>query len=71
MIKSKKKNGLLEIDLTGPHGNALYLIGVAKNLAKQLEKDSAAIIGEMMSGDYEHLVEVFDREFGHFVILYR
>ena len=71
MIKSKKKNGLLEIDLTGPHGNAFYLIFVAKNLAKQLEKDSAAIIGEMMSGDYEHLVEVFDREFGHFVILYR
>jgi len=71
MIKSKKKNGLLEIDLTGPHGNAFYLIGVAKNLAKQLEKDSVAIIEEMMSGDYEHLVEVFDREFGHFVILYR
>ncbi len=71
MIKSKIKNGLLEIDLTGPHGNAFYLLGVAKNLAKQLEKDSAAIIEEMLSGDYEHLVEVFDREFGHFVILYR
>lgn len=71
MIKSKKKNGLLEIDLTGPHGNAFYLLGVAGNLAKQLGKDSAAINEEMMSGDYEHLVEVFDREFGHFVILYR
>jgi hypothetical protein len=29
------------------------------------------IMEEMRSGDYEHLVETFDRHFGHFVILER
>ena len=29
------------------------------------------ITKEMMSGDYEHLLEVFDENFGMFVTLYR
>ena len=29
----------IEIDLTGPDGNAFVLLGKAKNLAKQLELD--------------------------------
>ena len=73
MIKDKsemKKRGL-EIDLTGPDGNAFVLIGYASNLAKQLKKDENAIKEDMQSGDYEHLVEVFDREFGDYVTLYR
>ena len=37
MIKSKpKSNGKIEIDLTGPQGNAYYILGVAKNLCKQV-----------------------------------
>lgn len=70
MIKSKKNTGI-EIDLTGPDGNAFMLIGKAGNLAKQLGLDSKAIQSEMMKGDYEHLVGVFDKHFGHFVTLYR
>jgi hypothetical protein len=70
MIKSKKSNGI-EIDLTGPDGNAFMLIGRAGNLAKQLGLDAKAIREEMMSGDYEHLVNTFDKHFGHFVTLYR
>ena len=73
MIKDKsemKKRGL-EIDLTGPDGNAFVLMGYASNLAKQLKKDENAIKEDMQSGDYEHLVEVFDREFGDYVTLYR
>ena len=32
MIKDKlKDNGKIEIDLTGPDGNAYYILGVAKN----------------------------------------
>jgi len=71
MITTKKKTRPIEIDLTGPQGNAFVLMGTATNLAKQLGLDGKAIVEEMMSGDYEHLVQVFDREFGHFVILYR
>ena len=71
MIKSKKQSLGIEIDLTGPDGNAFMLIGRASNLAKQLGLDSKAIQAEMMSGDYENLIKVFDKHFGHFVTLYR
>ena len=71
MIKSKKQKSGIEIDLTGPDGNAFVLIGKASNLAKQLGLDKDAIQKEMMSGNYEHLVSVFDKYFGEFVTLYR
>jgi len=71
MIKKKKQNSKIEIDLTGPDGNAFVLIGKASNLAKQLGLDQKAIQAEMMSGDYENLVKVFDNHFGSFVTLYR
>ena len=71
MIKSKKQSLGIEIDLTGPEGNAFVLIGTATKLAKQLGLDGKAIQVEMMKGDYEHLVETFDKHFGHLVTLYR
>lgn len=71
MIKSKKESFGIEIDLTGPDGNAFVLIGTAGNLAKQLGLDGKAIRTEMMAGDYENLINVFDRHFGNFVTLYR
>jgi hypothetical protein len=72
MIRSKEQNrGPIVIDLTGPDGNAFVLLGKAKQLARQLGLDGNAITSEMMSGDYENLIEVFDREFGDFVILER
>ena len=70
MIKTKKNKGI-EIDLTGPQGNVFFLIGTARNLAKQLGLDGASIRKEMMSGDYENAVNVFDNHFGSFVTLYR
>ena len=71
MIKSKKQSLGISIDLTGPDGNAFVLIGTAGNLAKQLGLDGKAIRTEMMAGNYENLVKVFDKHFGHFVTLYR
>jgi hypothetical protein len=71
MIKSKIEKSGIEIDLTGPDGNAFVLIGTAGNLAKQLGLDAKAIREEMMKGDYENLVNVFDKYFGDFVTLYR
>jgi hypothetical protein len=70
MIKDKKETGI-EIDLTGPDGNAFVLIGKAGSLSKQLGLDSKVIQTEMMNGDYEHLVNTFDKHFGHLVTLYR
>jgi hypothetical protein len=71
-IKSKNsKKSKLEIDLTGPDGNAFVLIGIAGNLSKQLGLDKSKIQSEMMKGDYENLIKVFDKHFGKFVTLYR
>jgi hypothetical protein len=70
MIKNKTKSDI-EIDLTGPDGNAFVLIGTASKLARQLGLDSKVIQTEMMNGDYEHLVNTFDKHFGHLVTLYR
>ena len=71
-IKSKgEMRGFREIDLTGPDGNAFALMGYAKKYAKQLEIDPQPILDDMMSGDYEHLLEVFEEQFGSFVTLYR
>jgi hypothetical protein len=61
----------LEIDLNGPDGNAFCLMGTAKHLAEQLGFDTRAIVEDMMSDDYEHLIEVFEQYFGDYVILYR
>lgn len=71
MIVKKKNKSKIEIDLTGPQGNAFYLLGVANDLSKQLRLDKNQIRSEMQSGDYENLLRVFDKYFGDFVILYR
>lgn len=74
MIKSKYhkiKTGPVEIDLTGPDGNAFALIGYARRLADQLGLDKNKIQSEMMSGNYENLINVFEKNFGEFVVLYR
>jgi hypothetical protein len=59
------------IDLTGPNGNAYYLLAQAESMARRLELDSATILDQMRSGDYENLVQVFDRYFGDYVTLER
>jgi hypothetical protein len=70
MIREKQPHtGPIVIDLIGPDGNAFALIGLANRLAKQLGFKSPA--DEMMQGDYEHLLEVFDKNFGDYVILER
>jgi len=71
----KSKNELrhrgIEIDLTGPDGNAMVLIGKAMRLARQLGLDGEKIREDMTSDGYEHLLEVFEEHFGSFVTLYR
>ncbi len=57
------------IDLTGPEGNAFVLLGIAKGLCKDLNLDSSVVTSEMMSGDYENLITVFDDYFGDYVDL--
>lgn len=70
MIRKKNSEGIV-IDLTGPNGNAFYLLGTAKSLSKKIGLDFQKVSDEMTSGDYENLVNVFDKYFGSIVILER
>jgi len=73
IVKKQKTNGI-EIDLTGPQGNAFFLLGTASKLGRQLgwDRDEIEILlRQMRRSDYENLVNTFDKYFGDFVTLYR
>lgn len=72
--KSEREYKKRVIDLQVPEGNAFVLLGIADRFAKQLdysEYDQKKLMEEMKSGDYEHLIQVFDEHFGHIVDLQR
>jgi hypothetical protein len=74
MIREKQKQKEIVIDLTGPQGNAFFLLGTAQNFARQLgytKEEITDLLDQMKSSDYENLLEVFDHHFGSFVILER
>jgi len=73
MIVKKQKTNKIEIDLTGPQGNAFFLLGTASKLGRQLgwDRDEIEILlRQMRSGDYDNLIKVFDKNFGSIVTLY-
>ena len=72
--RSEKPQQKMEIDLTGPEGNAFVLMGYAQRLGRQLgysEHRIKCITDEMRLTTYEGLLHTFDREFGEFVTLWR
>ena len=72
--KSEMPPKKLEIDLTGPEGNAFVLMGYDQQWGRQLgysEHKIKCIIDEMKLTTYEGLLHTFDREFGEFVTLWR
>ena len=75
MIKSVEEKEIrgIEIDLTGSEGNAFVLLGYASRFADQLgwsKQQKKAMLDEMKSSGYKHLVAIFDHYFGNFVTLY-
>ena len=73
-ILSKATTKKMTIDLTGPNGNAFYLLGTAANLMKQMgykSEQAEGILAEMRSSDYENLIKTFDEHFGSLVDLER
>ena len=60
---------MISVDLSGPQGNAFALMGIAKQLAEAKGLDSKVIIDEMTTGDYDHLLSVFENYFGNDVLL--
>ena len=70
-IRKQQPKKELVIDLTGPDGNAYALMAYAERFARQLGFNSEKIIEDMKSSDYENLLQVFDSNFGSYVILER
>lgn len=72
MITTKRpKKTKIEIDLTGPEGNAFALLGIAKDLCHKTGVEWEPVKNEMTSSDYEWLLQVMDYHFGAFIIMYR
>jgi len=69
--KDRKVEKRIEIDLTGPEGNAFMLLGTANLLGKRLGLDVKLIQSEMRESDYEHLLKVMEKYFGDYIIMYR
>ena len=59
------------IDLHGPQGNAFALMAQADDFLGQMGRrhEFNAMRTEMMSGDYENVIRIFEENFGDFVEL--
>ena len=65
-------DGKLHLDLSSSDGNAFTLLGIANRYATRMglkDEEKSKFIGEMQSGDYDNLVQVFDKYFGDHVEL--
>lgn len=68
MIKKKLPHtGPIEIDLTGPEGNILVLLGILKGIARQMDIEWDPIQAKVLSQDYETSILYLDEIFGHVV----
>ena len=65
-IRKKTINERPLIDLSGPQGNAYYLMGLVIKTFRQsgAPELGESIVEEMKKGDYEHLVKTFDLYLG-------
>ena len=65
-IRKKNNEEKPLIDLSGPQGNAYYLMGLVIKTFRQsgAPELGESIVEEMKKGDYEHLVKTFDLYLG-------
>ena len=57
---------MITIDLSGPQGNAFYLLGTAQKIMKQkgfTDEMQNDVLDETKSGDYDNLCSVFEQTF--------
>ena len=59
------------IDLQGPQGNAFALMAQADDFLRQMGRrdEFNAMRTDMMSGDYDNLIRIFEKNFGDYVDL--
>jgi len=71
---SERSRDKIEIDLTGPDGNAYALMAYARQIGRQIgfsEQKIDAIIKVMKLTNYEGVLHTFDEQFGDYVIMWR
>lgn len=71
-MKATKQPGRIRIDLDGPQGNAFALLGLYRQLGKDLGLMKSEIdqrIEEMMEGSYNDLIDILEEDFGDYIIL--
>lgn len=59
---------MVTINLAGPQGNSISLLADANKLGIQIGMERAkiqTIQDDMISGDYDNLVDIFKENFGH------
>ena len=64
------KTNPIQYDLSGPLGNAFHIINLANRLAVKLgyqPDERGKLSTDLMSGDYDHLLETFEFHFGDYV----
>lgn len=61
----------IQINLSGPEGNAYVLMGYARKLSRQLGLNGDNIQAEMIAADYDNLIQIFEKYFGEYVDLYK
>lgn len=69
-IKKKVRARKITIDLTGPEGNAFCVLGIITRLMKTLgysKPQIDAVMQQLTSGDYEHLIATADKHFGEYI----
>jgi hypothetical protein len=71
ILNERPKKSKIEIDLAGPDGNAFVLLGIAKDLCGKIGIEWEPIYEEMTSGDYENLINVLEKHFGEFIVMYK
>jgi len=59
------------IDLSGPHGNVFYIMGRAKVVAMDKGINPVPILEDMRSGDYDHTLDVVEKELGEHICFTR
>ena len=75
MIKNGKPSyKVINIDLNGPDGNAFVLLSKAKEWAHSVGMSKEKwqdIFNQCTNGDYENLINILNKHFGHFVIFWK
>lgn len=69
--KEEQHDGMITIDITGPQGNAFFILGFARNLGNEIYgwQQTDQILDEMRSSTYETLLDIFEENFGDYVII--